>query len=1061
MEIVPHSNLEDLLKALSPRMSIRPTSPIPKQVVVPSVPFSDYLQLRIADYAGVCMGWEFITPQSFVNKVSGVSRDNPWDRNHLVWKILTMVNEFSQKIGVGAGATSRDRFALADAIADRFDQYSHYRPEIIRRWAAGGEFLNEAALAEAKESELWQRELWKKLERGIDALHPALDLQKIREQPEFRERLRNSFPEVLVLGTGSIDPLLVEVFGGMEEAGCKVSIQVILPCLAFLGDLRKRWERTPPAPDTDAESLTLEGDHPLLESMGRHAAGSFLLLGRLDDQYTHWPELTPAHEDSSASLLGRLQDDILNRRTPVARPVSEDDLSIRVHSCHGPRREMEVLRDEILRAFRDIPDLQPSEIHLVTPSLDIYAPLVSAILEQGGIPLKVRLSELPSSTDDPLVAGLLSLLELSKGGRFEASWLLELLQNRAVQKALEIEGEEQAVGHLCDWIRSSGLTQGLAGEASVGSWTFARDRLVAGGFFGPENKVLYPIKEFVLPVADELGSDSILHSRFVNWHARLEETLRQWQSECIPSQWAERLTSAVSDLLGTCDDLSSETQKQLAVLRAIDCKEMVDSGTLFDWLSTQTRESGRRTSPSGRIAFGRFKQLQNIPCRVLGMVGMKEGSFPGENRTPAWDLLQLSPRVWDRNARIDDRQLFLDGLLTPTDRLIITAPTQNVRSNRKEPLSSCVDELLRVLQQMGARRDQLVVNHRLQPFSKFYFNGNSSLPQSFDSYLAQIANEIDSSTKAEGIPLWSGNRELVPQGVEEISMRQLARFWKEPAKGFLQAQGILLAGEEVDDEELDRPPLSLDPLKSWKLRNSIVEEVSLGSGELELLKAEFRANRLLQPEELGSREWKKQENFGRTFVSAIKRHTGETLPFEIALNEPQVRLTGEIILSNDKKHLIASSLSRIKGDRHYLSPWISALSASCADHSLPTLLLDPEHLDNPLLLPAIPKAEALVILSRLVKGFLEGQHQLLCYAPETSKLIAGKLCGENQDAHQLVQNAASEWNRKEWNNIPGGEGSKDSSQLAWRDRDPFEHPDSWVQWAKEVSLSLQAWRALK
>src|SRR4029077_5619533 len=140
----------------------------------------------------------------------------------------------------------------------------------------------------------------------------------------------------------------------------------LLPSMEFLGDLRTR--QTPLVVDQDPETIVSGASHPLLESMGRHAVGTFLLLGQLDEQYTSWPD-AGGYAPAEGNLLQRLQGDIRSLKRPERAAHSAADVSIRIHSFFGARREMEILKDEILRAFRDLPDLRPEEIHIVTPSL--------------------------------------------------------------------------------------------------------------------------------------------------------------------------------------------------------------------------------------------------------------------------------------------------------------------------------------------------------------------------------------------------------------------------------------------------------------------------------------------------------------------------------------------------------------------------------------------------------------------------------------------------------------------------------------------------------------------
>lgn len=1103
----PHESAQDLLEAVLAGLPDAFGWPQLFPVVVPSVAFRDWLQLRIARRRGICMGFEFLTPQDFLRRVPGPvvpGRESPWAARALQWKILTRMSDVIGPLGMFDPAP-RDLLALAGVLADRFDQYGHFRPDLIRSWARGESGLPSGVSSADRAQETWQRALWTAIAADTEVPHPAVELLQWIRDTDSHEALKRDFPEVMVLGSGSLDPLLLEVLSMMKAAGCAVTVHMLLPSLGFLGDLKvRRGQSALLVADTqDPQELEVGASHPLLESMGRQSVGTFLLLGQLDDQYTHWPEPNEKSVGSSG-LLKCLQEDIRCLRPPGSASPSDaasppmvsasrrdvaihhpqfsgllppsgeqedghemaDDGSLRVHSCFGPRREVEVLREEILRAFEELPDLHPDEIHVVTSSLETYAPLVAAVLEQGGRPLPVRITEVHGLGREPTVEAILLLLRLVHRGRFTASELLGLCGLPSVQDALGIRDDSRAADRIRAWVTESGFMHGLreddsAGHPKIGTWRFARDRILAGRWFGPETEDRYPNGDYVLPVADALASDEPLAGRWTSWCACLEETLLVWCDPADAATWARRIGQACDDLLSGEEDARFTLREPLGFLAASECSVLLDAGAVMDWLDGEVGEPGRRSVLSGHITFGGIKPLQNLPCRVLAMVGMQEGVFPRQAQVPAWDLLQCDPRVWDRNPRVEDRQLFLDAVLTPSDRLILCASNRNVRTGRDEGFSSCVDELLRTLARMGVRRESLVVTHPLQPFSPFYFaeaSGRPSRTPSHDPHQARVGTALlDSEARKSGLPLFVPHGKSVGEKDSstpvKISLHEMIDFWRDPARAFLRAAGIVLQRETEEDVALDRSPLTMGGLERWSLKNTILEALPTASTP-EWIRAKLEADRDLPPAGIGEAHWKEGLSTGMALVAALQDLRGEDLMIETTVSSRSATVSGQLALTCEGTRLLDFRVGQFKDSKHFLAPWIRAIVASASGQPLEVLLLDEANPDDPTVCPALAESEARSLLESLVQGYLEGLRRPLAFAPATSDAYARAAMGKNPDS--ALEKAEVEWSRSS-TEFGDGEGQLAAARLAWRDRDAFEESEDWVRWGDGIARPLRQW----
>ena len=482
----------------------------------------------------------------------------------------------------------------------------------------------------------------------------------------------------------------------------------VLPSLGYLGDIsrRNRVRTLLDASDSEAREALLDGEsHPLLASLGQQAIGTFSLLGSFTEDYSDWPAPEVATDDfaTERSLLRRLQSDIREQR-PLAglaassdeldarAPLASDDASLRVHCCHSPRRELEVLRDELLRAFRDLPGLLPEHVLIAVTDFDAYAPLAEAILRSGAQPLPVRLTAITAREANPIAVALLAILKLSQGRR-TASELVELLNLSAIQHHLDLESKTEVLAHLADAIRHSGVTYGIDETdrptgSTTGTWRGALDRRIAGAWFGPVPDIRDSLGQFVHPIAAELHHDDEALAQFLSWLTQLARHLRTWDQPASASEWAERLGSVADELLASAvdDDHSAAMRRLIGELAGVRATTPLDAGAMLDWLQPQLdNATSLRTGMGGEILFGRLDQLHGLPCRVLAILGLQDGAFPRSARRPAWDLLAHHPERSDGDPRTQDRQWFLDSILNPADRLILSAANRSLRTDARRP----------------------------------------------------------------------------------------------------------------------------------------------------------------------------------------------------------------------------------------------------------------------------------------------------------------------------------------------------------------------------------------
>ena len=180
-------------------------------VLMPSLPLVDRTKAALARRHGVAMGVAFLLPGAFIEHMAQLIGLDPlhpsWGPQGLAWRLVPLLAamvEEGDTLRLGpACVDTRARHALARDVADRFDQYLYFRPEMIAAWDRSETW--DALPESAQGDEAWQRDLWRRLSAGLtDHPHPAARLRDLVTRIRAGQ---GDFPASLeVLATGPLPP---------------------------------------------------------------------------------------------------------------------------------------------------------------------------------------------------------------------------------------------------------------------------------------------------------------------------------------------------------------------------------------------------------------------------------------------------------------------------------------------------------------------------------------------------------------------------------------------------------------------------------------------------------------------------------------------------------------------------------------------------------------------------------------------------------------------------------------------------------------------------------------
>ncbi|MBF0255925.1 MAG: exodeoxyribonuclease V subunit gamma, partial [Gammaproteobacteria bacterium] len=718
-----HSNrMERLVQALLERLQRPLRDPLASEIILVQNPgMARWLSQQLALAGGIAANLEFPLPASFAWRMQQVwlGQDldlGTYDKQSLRWQLMAILPALlpqPQFLGLRQYLDVADeeirRYQLCGRIADLFDQYLVYRPQMLLDWQQGS-LPSQADAA-------WQALLWRALVARTPGEHRAALYQRFLQQASAApaELIREKLPErVSVFGLSALAPVYLKVLEVLAEHA-EVCLYLLNPCAEYWADIqddkgqarrRARWRRQ----GQQDQSALLDVGNPLLASMGQ--VGQALLDQLLEAGAA---EAQLFAEPAGANLLQQLQGDILQLQDRSSGLLAERSLidpadrSVQIHACHSPMREVQVLHDQLRACFDELDDLEPRQLVVMAPDIASYAPWIEAVFgnASGERHIPWSIADLPP-LDAPLLRGLEQLLRLPES-RFEASAVLSLLELPALAARFGIDGA--GLERIRRWVQETAIRWGKDGQmrAELGlpatqanSWEAGLQQLFFGYALAPQGQ-LY---EGVLAYADIEGAEA-------EWLGNLAELLRQldhWRRELarpLPAQaWVERINrllaaffrpnpdeaellqrvrNALVDLAQRCQQSGFDQPLSLHLIRAELNQALASS-------------QGAQRFMVGGVTFCNMVPMRSIPFRVICLLGMNDGQFPRRDDPLGFDLMAQLPLASDRSRRLDDRYLFLEALLSARERLYISYVGNSQRDNSPRNPSVLVSELIDYLQ---------------------------------------------------------------------------------------------------------------------------------------------------------------------------------------------------------------------------------------------------------------------------------------------------------------------------------------------------------------------------
>lgn len=935
-----------LADGLGTLLTVPPPDPFAQDLVlVPARGVERWLSQRLSHRLGagpdrgdgVCAGVAFRSPASLIAELTGTTDDDPWSPEAMTWPLLQVIDcsldqpwcrTLAKHLGhfdVGDEAELRRgrRYAVARRLAGLFASYARQRPGLLVDWLDGdvGDLENDLS---------WQPELWRALVAIIPADPPhvrhATTLARLHGGPAGLPARLSLFGHTRLACT---DIELLEAVATHHE----LHLWLPHPSDELWRSLAGRHGAIPRRADTSHRTV----GHPLLATLGRDQRE--LQRGLPDHPATDEALSGP---DRPATLLGWLQADLAaNAVRPAGRTLADDDRSVQVHSCHGPARQIDVLREVLLGLLAEDPTLEPRDILVMCPDIETYAPLIVADFGLGDVVdnlhpahrLRVRLADRSLLQTNPLLGVASELLSLA-GGRATASEVLNLAQAAPVRARFGFGDDD--LEDITGWVRQSNIRWGFDQEHRRpfgvdfvhNTWRFGVDRILAGVAMSEASRAWI---DSTLPLDDVGSNRTELVGKFAEFIDRLQRVvdsltgtrpLREWlaalsggialltRTEDADAWQTNQMQSEFADVLRTAGD-RSETSLQLTDIRALLQRHLAGRPT-------------RANFRTGTLTVCTMVPMRSVPHRVICLVGLDDGVFPRLGVVDGDDVLARRPLTGERDIRSEDRQLLLDAIGAATSHLVITYTGANEHSGQRRPPAVPLAELLDTLDMTTSAqvRSRIVVEHPLQPFDVRNVQPGrlvAGVPFSFDPTVLRAAR---SAAGIRGPQPKFIDGPLPQPPPADVVLADLVDFFKDPVKGFFRALVYTLPWD-VDGVQ-DAMPVDIDDLEAWTVGDRMLNDILGGMEPDEARNAEWRRG-TLPPGQLGWRKVTEIRGQAALLADAARGYRrGDARAYDIDVDLGSRRLTGTVPqVFGDR--LVPVRYSKI-GGKHLIESWILLLA---------------------------------------------------------------------------------------------------------------------------------------
>ncbi|MBP7056580.1 MAG: exodeoxyribonuclease V subunit gamma [Candidatus Omnitrophica bacterium] len=635
----------------------------------------------------------------------------------------------------------RKAWQLSDKLARCFREYEYNRQKLIDAWLAGKYYYHDPS-RNLKSMERCQRDLYMRIFSAGGACE-AFGISKGRTYltlPQYERRIFHGGRKI----TGKTDlvRLPIHIFGLSQisefhtrllfEIGRHLDVRLyqINVCSEFWEDVTtpqedvyRKFKNIPVKEDVAGEYIEPGiRENRLLKLWGKPGRENVKLLSDLEEACSGKVEfdsdwVLPAKRGLSekATVLSGVQDHILQRTDRPARLVQ--DTSIQIFGAPGIYREAEAVYNSIIDNMRKNPGLLLTDIAILVSSMEDYAPVVKSVFSRQGQSVPFNMSDISAPEESIYAQAILSLLDLVESS-FSRRKVFSLFLNDCFLAAMRISREDALI--WLKWADRLNIFHSFDLEDKKRhsvtdnrsyTWSQGLIRLRLGRIMDtdPANG-LAGSREYkgMVPFSDIDSANPVLVGDFsiaVETLCHRLAGLAGMEMSC--KEWALSLRSLIDQFLAIPYGRNAEEKIRDSMRYALEALEELDLytakagkkgvgfGFVLEYIKSSLSKIGasRGRYLSGGVTISSLLPMRPIPFKIVYVMGLGEGYFPGAPDRSTLDLRHYKRRIGDVSIDEANRYLFLETLMSVREKLYLTYVSRDTQ--RDEALYPCsvVNEL--------------------------------------------------------------------------------------------------------------------------------------------------------------------------------------------------------------------------------------------------------------------------------------------------------------------------------------------------------------------------------